>query len=64
MKINSAASIETANSVFNSYRGSWTAAREAAHRDTDGVLVIPKRPAESAEKPGDQDTERQARNVE
>ncbi len=40
MKINSDASIRAANAVFRSY-GSWTAARAAAHRDEDGVLVIP-----------------------
>lgn len=43
MKLNSPKSIETALKVFRSYDGSWTAAREAARRDADGVLVIPKR---------------------
>lgn len=43
MKLNSPQSIATALKVFRSYDGSWTAAREAAHRDADGVLVIPKR---------------------
>ncbi len=40
MKINSAESIKAANAVFRTY-GSWTAARAAAHRDENGVLVIP-----------------------
>ena len=46
MKLNSPESIETAKKVFRSYDGSWTAAREAGHRDENGVLVIPvkKRP--------------------
>lgn len=44
MKLNSPQSIATALKVLRSY-GSWTAAREAAHRDADGVLVIPKRNA-------------------
>ena len=42
MKLNSPKSIATAEEVFRSYHGSWTAAREAAHRDPNGVLVIPK----------------------
>jgi hypothetical protein len=42
MKLNSAESIAAANTVFQGYEGSWTAAREAAHRAPDGVLVIPK----------------------
>jgi hypothetical protein len=44
MKINSTESIELADKVFRRYGGSWTAAREAAYRDEDGVLVIPKNP--------------------
>lgn len=43
MKLNSSKSIEKATKVFRSYDGSWTAAREAAHRDKSGVLVIPKK---------------------
>lgn len=43
MKLNSPQSIATALKVFRSYDGSWMAAREAARRDADGVLVIPKR---------------------
>jgi hypothetical protein len=40
MKINSDESIKAASAVFRAY-GSWTAARAAAHRDENGVLVIP-----------------------
>lgn len=43
MKINSDESIKAASAVFRAY-GSWTAARAAAHRDKDGVLVIPVPP--------------------
>jgi hypothetical protein len=41
MKLNSPESIRKAAKVFRSYGGSWTAAREAGHRDKNGVLVIP-----------------------
>jgi hypothetical protein len=41
MKLNSPESIQKAAKVFRSYGGSWTAAREAGHRDNNGVLVIP-----------------------
>lgn len=41
MKLNSPESIRKAAKVFRSYGGSWTAAREAGHRDSNGVLVIP-----------------------
>jgi hypothetical protein len=47
MKLNSPESIEKAAKVFRSYGGSWTAAREAGHRDKNGVLVIPSRRAGS-----------------
>ncbi len=47
MKINSPQSIAAAEEVFRNYAGSWTAAREAAYRDADGVLVIPKHPREA-----------------
>lgn len=43
MKINSDESIKAASAVFRAY-GSWTAARAAAYRDKDGVLVIPVPP--------------------
>lgn len=44
MKLNSPKSMQAAREVFRSYNYSWTAAREAAIRDSDGVLVIPRRP--------------------
>lgn len=44
MKLNSPESIKTAEQVFRRYGGSWTAAREAARRDENGVLVIPRSP--------------------
>lgn len=53
MKINSDESIKAASAVFRAY-GSWTAARAAAYRDKDGVLVIPVPP----------EAELQARNLE
>ncbi len=43
MKLNSPQSLKTAEEVFRSYHGSWTAAREAGRCDADGVLVIPMR---------------------
>ena len=51
MKINSAESIETAEKVFRAYDGSWAAAREAARRGPDGVLVIPKSPPSAGQGP-------------
>jgi len=46
MKLNSPESLRSAGIVFRSYGGSWTAAREAGHRDASGVLVIPVRRGE------------------
>lgn len=43
MKLNSPESLKSAGRVFRTYGGSWTAAREAGHRDASGVLVIPVR---------------------
>ena len=43
MKLNSPQSLEAASRVFRSYDNSWTKAREAGYRDSDGVLVIPVR---------------------
>lgn len=44
MKLNSPESLKAADTVFRNYGGSWTAAREAAKRDENGVLVIPRSP--------------------
>ena len=38
MKLNSPQSLEAAGRVFRSYDNSWTKAREAGYRDSDGVL--------------------------
>ena len=54
MKLNSDASLKTANTVFKNYGFSWSAARQAAHRAEDGVLVVPLTPVapdEEAEAP-------------
>ncbi|MCJ2187131.1 MAG: hypothetical protein P8Y58_05445 [Novosphingobium sp.] len=39
-RINSDASIETANRVFRAFKGSWIEVEEAAERREDGVFVI------------------------
>ena len=48
MKLNSPQSLKAAGQVFRAYKNSWTAAREAGHRNADGVLVIPRAPRAQA----------------
>lgn len=50
MKLNSKESLAIAHRTLNDYNGNWAALRAAGTRNSDGVLIVPRKPKTDTKK--------------